>query len=171
MKTLKRSITVLVCFILFASCTKSIDGKKEKSNIEVREEITYYKDKPFTGEIFENYENGQLQYKNNFKDGKQVENETYYENGQLQFKINVKDGIEDGLYETYYENGQLEYKANYINGKKNGLYETYYENGQLEYKANYINGKKNGLFEWYDENGQLNYKENYKDGISLSSEH
>ena len=36
MKTLKRSITVLVCLILFTSCTKSIDGKKEKSNIEVR---------------------------------------------------------------------------------------------------------------------------------------
>ena len=30
MKTLKRSITVLVCLILFTSCTKSIDGKKEK---------------------------------------------------------------------------------------------------------------------------------------------
>ena len=87
MKTLKRSITVLVCLILFTSCTKSIDGKKEKSNIEVREEITYYKDKPFTGEIFENYENGQLQYKSNFKDGKQ-----------------------DGLSESYDENGQLIYK-------------------------------------------------------------
>ena len=60
MKTLKRSITVLVCLILFASCTKSIDGKKEKSYIEVRKGITYYKGTPFTGEIFENYDNGQL---------------------------------------------------------------------------------------------------------------
>ena len=34
MKTLKRSITVLVCLILFTSCTKSIDGEKEKSYIE-----------------------------------------------------------------------------------------------------------------------------------------
>ena len=87
MKTLKRSITVLVCLILFTSCTKSIDGKKEKSNIEVRKGTTYYKGTPFTGEIFENYENGQLQYKSNFKDGKQ-----------------------DGLSESYDENGQLIYK-------------------------------------------------------------
>ena len=94
MKTLKRSITVLVCFILFASCTKSIDGKKEKSNFEVREEITYYKDKPFTGEIFENYENGQLKGKVNFIDGKR----------------------EDGLYEEYHENGQLKEKGNYKDG-------------------------------------------------------
>jgi hypothetical protein len=49
MKTLKRSITVLVCLILFTSCTKSIDYNKEKSNFEVREEITYYKDKLYTG--------------------------------------------------------------------------------------------------------------------------
>ena len=59
MKTLKRSITVLVCLILFTSCTKSIDGKKEKSYIEVRKGITYYKGEPFTGEMFENYKNGQ----------------------------------------------------------------------------------------------------------------
>ena len=85
MKTLKRSITVLVCLILFTSCTKSIDYSKEKSNIEVREEITYYKGTPFTGEIFLNYLNGQLQFKKNYKDGKR----------------------EDGLYESYYENGKL----------------------------------------------------------------
>ena len=30
-----------------------------------------------------------------------------YENGQLKFKRNFKDGKIDGLYEWYYENGQL----------------------------------------------------------------
>lgn len=107
MKTLKRSITVLVCFILFTSCTKSIDGKIEKSYIEERKGITYYKGTPFTGEIFENYENGQLQYKSNFKDGK-----------------------EDGLYEFYYENGQLWYKRNYKDGKGDGLSEFYDPKGK-----------------------------------------
>ena len=68
MKILKRSITVLVCLILFTSCTKSIDGKKEKEYIEERKGIIYYKDEPFTGEMFENYKNGQLQLKENYKD-------------------------------------------------------------------------------------------------------
>ena len=94
MKTLKRSITVLVCLILFTSCTKSIDGKKEEAYIEVRQEITYYKGTPFTGEIFENY------------------------NGQLKRKRNYKDGKRDGLYERYYENGQLQRKRNYKDGKR-----------------------------------------------------
>ena len=120
MKTLKRSITVLVCLILFTSCTKSINYNKEKSNFEVREDGTYYKDKPFTGEMFQKYENGQLKSKVNFIDGK----------------------VEDGLYESYYKNGQLRVKENWKDGKLNGLVEQYYKNGQLIYKQNYKDGKK-----------------------------
>ena len=131
MKTLKRSITVLFCLILFTSCTKSIDGKKEKEYIENRKGITYYKGEPFTGEMFQNYKNGQLRYKQNYEDGKI-----------------------DGLSESYYENGQLEDKANWKDGKEDGLIEVYYENGQLKYKLNYKDGKQDGLIEWYDKDGK-----------------
>ena len=108
MKILKRSITVLVCLILFTSCTKSIDGKKEKEYIEKRKGTTYYKGEPFTGEIFENYKNGKLEYKVNYKDGKQDGlYESYYKNGQLQYKFNYKDGKEeDGSFESYDKNGK-----------------------------------------------------------------
>ncbi|MDA9969053.1 hypothetical protein N9E63_03520 [Polaribacter sp.] len=132
MKILKRSITVLVCLILFTSCTKSIDGKKEKEYIEERKGITYYKGEPFTGEIFENYKNGQLWAKANYKDGK-----------------------EDGLYESYYKNGQLRSKVNWKDGKEDGLLELYYENGQLESKQNYKDGKReDGSLESYDKDGK-----------------
>ena len=91
MKTLKRSITVLVCLILFTSCTKSIDGDIEKEYIERRNKrnylITYYKGEPFTGEIFRNYDNGQLKAKINYTDGKYDGlSEGYYKNGK-------KDGV------------------------------------------------------------------------------
>ena len=137
MKILKKSITVLVCLILFTSCTQSIDGRKEKEYIEERKGIIYYKGTPFTGEIFENYKNGQLNSKENFKDGKRDGlSEWYYENGKLQVKSNYKDGKENGLYEQYDENGQLRYKINFKDGKENGLFEQYDENGKLEFKAN-----------------------------------
>jgi len=108
MKILKRSITVLVCLILFTSCTKSIDGKKENEYIEEKKGITYYKGEPFTGEIFRNYDNGQLKAKINYTDGKKDGlSEHYYENGQLQFKMNFKDGKEDGSsFESYDKDGQ-----------------------------------------------------------------
>ena len=40
--------------------------------------------------------------------------ESYYENGQLNYKQNYKDGIRDGLFYHYYENGQLSYKLCYL---------------------------------------------------------
>ncbi|MDB4170527.1 toxin-antitoxin system YwqK family antitoxin [Polaribacter sp.] len=186
MKILKRSITVLFCLILFTSCTKSIDRKKEKSYIEERKGIIYYKDEPFTGEMFENYKNGQLQLKENYKDG--VRNgvfESYYENGQLAEKENYKFGDRDGSYEGYFESGQLKSKENYKDGVRNGEFESYYENGQLngklsegEYKSYYENGQlkenykygnSDGLYEGYYENGQLAEKGSYKP-VEITSE-
>ena len=57
-------------------------------------------------------------------------NEWFYEDGQLQRKRNYKDGKEDGLYESYHENGQLKSKRNYKDGKEEGLSENYDENGK-----------------------------------------
>ena len=155
MKTLKRSITVLVCLILFTSCTKSIDYKKEKEYIEVKKGITYYKGEPFTGEIFRNYDNGQLEYKANYKDGKEDGlYEVYLEKeGKLSYKWNFKNGKKN-VYEQYYDNGQLELKANYKDGKYNGLYEYYYENGKLQFKINFKDGKQDGSSESYDKDGK-----------------
>ena len=129
MKILKKSITVLVCLILFTSCTKSIDSRIEKEYIEERKEITYYKGEPFTGEIFRNYRNGQLEKKENYKDGKRYGlYETYYKNGQLKTKMKLKN---EYLFfsEDYYENGQLKEKINF-NKEGNPLStEYYYEDG------------------------------------------
>ena len=146
MKILKRSITVLVCLVLFTSCTKSIDRKKEKSNFEERKEIVYYKGTPFTGEMFENYENGQLKY-----------------------KVNLIDGmLEDGLFKKYHRNGQLREIINIKDGKLDGIYERYYFNGQLREKfkgkGNIKGGFQDGTVYRYDENGLLRYTRKYKDG-------
>ena len=146
MKILKRSITALVCLILFTSCTKSIDGKKEKEYIEEKKGITYYKDEPFTGEIFENYENGQLKY-----------------------KVNLKDGLpEDGLIKKYHRNGQLREMTNIKDGKLDGIYARYYFNGQLrekfEGKGNIKGRPQDGTLKKYDENGLLKKMYKYKDG-------
>ena len=151
MKTLKRSITVLVCLILFTSCTKSINYNKEKSNFEVREDGTYYKDKPFTGEIFLNYLNGQLQFKKNYKDGKREDGlyESYFKNGQLMSKTNYKDGKMNGLSESYYINGKLMSKSNWKDGELDGLFESYFKNGKLQVKIN-----EDGLYESYDKDGK-----------------
>ena len=165
MKTLKRSIIVLVCLILFASCTQTqrIDYNLEYYNIELRDGIKYYKKTAFTGEIFRNFENGQLEsrenYKNGIKEGLYVE---YYKNGQVELLGKYNDGNMNGEFEKYYENGQLESRENYKNGIKEGLYVEYYKNGQVELLGKYSDGNMNGVFEKYYENGQLESRISYK---------
>lgn len=41
----------------------------------------------------------------------------YYENGKIETKANFKDGKKEGELIGYYENGQIKGKRNYKNGK------------------------------------------------------
>lgn len=86
--------------------------------------------------------------------------EAYYENGQIQTRANYKDGREDGLYESYYENGQLRVKIAFKDGKRDGLAEWYYENGQIRSRQNFREGKRDGLWEFFEADGRLLWSRN-----------
>ena len=68
--------------------------------------------------------------------------EVWYENGQLWFRANYKNGVIDGLCERWYKNGQLECRENYKNGLGDGVHERWKPNGELYkrflYKDAYI---------------------------------
>jgi antitoxin component YwqK of YwqJK toxin-antitoxin module len=68
-----RKLSVLVSLIVLSSCTQSINAKLEKDNIKLMKDALYYKGIPFTGELFNYHENGQLKIKNNYKNGKIVD--------------------------------------------------------------------------------------------------
>ena len=142
MKTIARITSILIGLILLTSCAQSIDVNLESDYIEEENDIVLYKGEPYNGEMFFKNENGQLQQRTNYKDGKRDGlNEEYYVNGQLRDNRSYKDGEYDGLFEYYFENGQLQFKGNYKDDKLDGLVEWYYENGQLEEKTNYKDGE------------------------------
>ena len=89
----------------------------------------------------------------------------YRENGQLEFRKNYKNGIQDGLYEEYYENGQLKQKGNFKDGTYDGLQEWFDENGKLRDKGNFKDDKEDGLWESFNEYGNLTKTEEWKDGV------
>ena len=90
----------------------SVNGE----DLEERESIWYLKDSetPYTGKVYEFYENGQKKEEGNFKDGKL-----------------------DGLYEQWHENGQKMGKANYKDGELDGLWAEWHSNGQKFAEVNY----------------------------------
>ena len=149
-------ILIILSLVLLVSCSSK---EIPYENLVVRQGVHYEVNSqtPFTGVSVEYHENGQLNNRTSYKDGKKdglVED--YYENGKLNNRTSYKDGKKDGLVEDYYENGQLNNRTSYKDGKKDGVDEQYYENGQLRLKGNYKDDKiEDGSFEEYNENGQL----------------
>ena len=47
--------------------------------------------------------------------------ETFHENGQLEERITFKDGKQSGVWEVYDKNGQLRGRGTYKEGKEDGI--------------------------------------------------
>ena len=67
--------------------------------------------------------------------------ETFYDNGQLQEKGNYKEGKIHGLSESFYPTGIIRSKGNFISGLRDGLWGFYSPNGQLKEMGNFKNGE------------------------------
>ena len=68
-----------------------------------------------------------------------------FNNGKLEFEENYKDGLKNGFDRQWTKNGQLVYERSYINGKRNGTYKDWDKKGQLRWEKEYENGLKNGI--------------------------
>ena len=106
-------------------------------DLVVRNGIFYKKftDIPFIGEV-NGRQNGTII--NGKRDGFW---ESYFENGQLNWKGNYKNDNLDGPWEYYHKNGQLSFKGNYVDGKEEGSFEHFKENGKFEKRETWKNGK------------------------------
>lgn len=93
---------------------------------------------------------------------------SYYDNGQLEYEKNWKDGKKDGHWKSYYENGQLVVEEGYINDKLDWK-KHYYDEGQLLSDEDWEDGTLK-LFKFYYQNGQLRCKRKYKSGSGRDGE-
>jgi antitoxin component YwqK of YwqJK toxin-antitoxin module len=108
--------------------------------------------KPTIEEEF--HSNGNLKSRKNYQsksDGGQLHGlyVSYFEDGQLEFKLNMKEGKGDGVMEMYYINGQLWKKVNKKGGEDEGLSVTYDKQGQITASRTYKDGKKDGVEELF----------------------
>lgn len=84
----------------------------------------------------------------------------YYENGNLKWESNYKNGKQEGKSKFYYKSGKLWTERNYKNNKREGISKTYYESGGIEYIDTYKNGEKINR-KAYDEEGKLKFNQDY----------
>ena len=69
-----------------------------------------------------------------------VKEEGYYENGNLEYVGNYKDGVEHGEFLYYYEDGTLQYEENWKNGQEHGTTKEYAPDGQLVLEQEWKDG-------------------------------
>lgn len=159
-----KKFLIILCLVLLSSYSYSkeilLDQLVERDGVYYEVNSTT----PFTGSVGL-YENGQLEKKGNYKDGKlNGIFKIFNEKGKLEQSLNYKDGELDGLTEFFNEKGKLKESRNYKDGKQVGLTELFNEKGKLTQRGNWKNGKPEGLFEWFDENGKLSSRGNFIDG-------
>jgi len=121
--------------------------------------------KPYTGDVFELYDNRNRKLSGILKGGKLVSRTEwkYFENGQKKSEETYKNGKLDGLWTSWYENGKKKYEGTYKDGKELDSFNTWDNNGKIMVKDG------NGLNTWWYENGQKKSETTFKDGKVLFS--
>ena len=96
-----RFVTPLL-LVLIVACSKPID---ENALID-KDGMKYQQDtqKPYTGEMYELYNNGIKKVEGTYKDGRKIGLwKEWYNTEEKMYELNYKDGGKDGLYTKWHE--------------------------------------------------------------------
>lgn len=95
--------------------------------------------------------------------------EDTHENGQVSLKGKYEDGLKTGLFIKYYDNGQIKKSSTFFMGTEEGKVEEFHKNGNIKTSYKMIDGKINGLLKVFDEEGYLEVErlEFYKNNLPL----
>ena len=119
--------------------------------------------KPFSGSIFEFYENGTEKlngrYRNGIKNGKWT---WWNEDGGTNSTGSYKNGLQNGIWKYYYSNGKINFEGKFEQGLETGKHMHYYESGQMEKIGLYKFGNKEGDWIFYTADGILKRTITYK---------
>lgn len=79
----------------------------------------------------------------------------HYENGQLGYVCDYKNGVKHGTFTSYWINGNLSRIGHYENGVKQGEEVNYNEKGGMSERKHYINDVLSGIHITYDSIGKV----------------
>ena len=178
---MKQTLLIITALMLIVGCG-SDSIKLDINNLIDRGGLMYAPndDKPFTGIVFDFYENGEKELDGNYRKGLMNGEWTYYhENGQIHGEGRFIDGDgsnlselsgipfngRSGRWKFWYENGQKSTEGTYRNGNLIGKYETWLDDGTKVWEHyNNDDGTRDSTkltIRWY-ENGQKQFEGYWK---------
>lgn len=152
--------------ITLVGCDQEPSREVDLDDLVLRDSLWYEKfsDIPYSGQMYDWSDEGQLKYKGLIVDGKKDGlHKKFKQNGEVDYKLNYKNGKANGLYELYHYGGALYVRIIYKDGQKE-IEEEFFEDGTLSWRRTYKNEKINGLFESFHEDGSIRLRANYTDG-------
>jgi antitoxin component YwqK of YwqJK toxin-antitoxin module len=175
---MKRLLLIVLPLLLIVGCSKPI----EDSTLINKDGLMYSpdSDKPYTGEVFSNYDTGEKLYQGTYEDGLLIDYSYLNEDGSVKEPINYETTLveRDDVYYTKdtnkpYSGPIFSFDRKGLNKKEGLLVDgkmiTYtdfdwYDNGQKKEETTFKDGIKHGLNNWWYENGQMKFEGRYKDG-------
>ena len=124
-------------------------------------------DKPYTGKVFDFYDNDQKKLDGGYRKGLKNGKWTWWNtNGSFDSTGNYRKGLFDGHWEFYYDNGQLKAKGDYRDGDgtnrdeygittngRNGKWIFWHKNGLQSSEGSYKDGNIVGIWTSWNEKG------------------
>ena len=142
---------VITLSVAIVSCSEKEVNQK---TIVDRNGIAYEvnNEEPYTGKVFNNYDNQQLKIIGYYISGLKTGTWEYFESNGQKSKIEIYlDGLLNGNSKEYNDKNILVKDALFSNGKLEGIYKTFYPDGGKEYDGVYKADKKEGKWlEYYD---------------------
>ena len=85
-------------------------------------------------------------------------------NGNIQYEWTYENGVPNGLWKYYFYTGKIQYEFTYVDGDKNGPCRAWYLNGALNFESQYENDQLNGEQVFWTFTGELDAKRLYANG-------
>ena len=156
---MKKILLIVLPLLLIVGCSKPI----EDSTLINKDGLMYSpdSDKPYTGEVYTNYDTGEKLYQGTYENGLLVSYSYLNKDGSVKEPINFKTTLieRDGVFYTkdtnkpysgpifsLHENRQKKWEVTLKDGKKDGLSIKYNRNGLKTSEKEYVNGKRVCLF-------------------------
>ena len=124
-----------------------------------RDSTYFFKEKPFSGEVYQNDSEGNKIKSFSVIDGKLSGiYEEFFSDGKTKLFIEMDSGNKNGEFKSFYENGNLKESMIFENGLVNGKRISYWVNGLKKEENNFVSGAMRGENIFYYSNGVVRRK-------------
>jgi antitoxin component YwqK of YwqJK toxin-antitoxin module len=140
-------------------------SERSRSELQMNGGRWWYRNKPFTGILFDQYEGGRIKSRSTISNGfLEGISEGWYTNGVKQVTEHFSGGVSHGMRLKFHPSGKRLSTARIVKGKIEGLYERWYDNGMLAERVRLTNGVAEGESLSFHPDGSLKARAHLANG-------